>query len=181
MSEKHKMIHKARLAQNILLSMNKERQWVKNSVQNKIWTLWIHCHAVWTEKCIDYLSTTDQQHNTRISECLCDHVSKWYSDIFWHAERTSETCVKNVEKTWWMNFVCQQKKELIWSTESMLLKICHMTEQDHSESTKNKSNYELTEIHETEKNAGFLESGKLLLMICCIALSCSEIFDMSYT
>ena len=36
MSEKHKMIYEARSAQSVLLNMNKKRQQVKNSVQNKI-------------------------------------------------------------------------------------------------------------------------------------------------
>ena len=66
------MIHKTKLAQSILLSTDKEEQQMKNSVSNEIWTLWVHCHAVWTEECIDHLSTTDQQHNTKIFRCLCD-------------------------------------------------------------------------------------------------------------
>ena len=36
MSEKHKMIYEARLAQSILLSMNKERQQIENGILNKI-------------------------------------------------------------------------------------------------------------------------------------------------
>ena len=62
----------------------------------------------------------------------------------------------------------------------MLSEICHTVRWNHSEFTKNKSSYELIKIHKTKRNADFLESDELLLMICCIALSYSRIPDISY-
>ena len=123
----------------------------------------------------------NQQHCTRIFKCLCDYVSRWHSDIFQHAEKTSETCAEDIEKTWWTDIVCQQEKESIQNAESMLSEICHMTEQNHSKPTKNKSSHELTEIHETEESTDLFESSELLLTICCTALSYSGISDIFYT
>ena len=80
-----------------------------------------------------------------------------------------------------MSFVCQQEKKSVWNTENRLSRICCMTEWDHSEFTKNKDNYKLTEIHKTEENTDFSRSDELLLMICCITLSHSEILDMFHT
>ena len=62
----------------------------------------------------------------------------------------------------------------------MLSEVCHMTEWNYSKFTKNKSSHELIKIHETKRNADFLESDELLLTICCIALSYSRISDMFY-
>ena len=94
------MIHKAKLTWNVLLNTDKEEQWMKNSVLNEIQTLWIHCHAVWTKECADHLLMTDQQHNIKISRCFCDYVFKWYFDIFLHTWKTSQTDMKDIEKTW---------------------------------------------------------------------------------
>ena len=55
-----------------------------------------------------------------------------------------------------------------------------MTEQNHSESTKNKDSHELIKIHETKESTGFSESDELLLMICCMTLSYSRTLDTSY-
>ena len=122
----------------------------------------------------------NQQHSTRVFKCFCDYVFRWHSDIFQHTEETSETCAESVEKTWWTDLVHQQEEELIWDTGSMLLEICHMTEWDHSKFTEDKSSHRLTEIHKTEENADFLESNKLLLMICHTALLCGRISDLPY-
>ena len=62
----------------------------------------------------------------------------------------------------------------------MLSEVCHITEWNYSEFTKNKSSYELIKIHEIKRNADFLESDELLLMIHCTALPYSEISDISY-
>ena len=56
-----------------------------------------------------------------------------------------------------------------------------MTEQNHSEFTKNKNSYELIKIHETKESTGFSRFNELLLMICCTTLLYSEILDISYT
>ena len=100
MSKKYKVIHKARLAQSILSSTDKKEWQMKNSISNEIWTFWVHCYVIWIKKYISHLSTTDQQHDTKISEYLCDHISEWYSNIFQHTQETSQTCMKDVEETW---------------------------------------------------------------------------------
>ena len=35
----------------------------------------------------------------KISRCLCDHIFRWYSDIFQHTEEASKTYTEDVEKT----------------------------------------------------------------------------------
>ena len=174
------MIYKAKLAQSVLLNMNKKEQQIENSISNKIWTLQIHHHAVWTEECIDHLSIIDQQHSTKISKYLCDYVSEQYFDIFQHTWKALWTYTESIEKTWQTDLVYQQEKELIWNTESKLSKICHIIRQYHSELTKNKDSYELTKIHETKESTDFFRSDELLLTICHTTFLYSRTLDMFY-
>ena len=175
------MIYKARLAQSILLNTNKEEQQIKNSVLNKIQTLWVHCYAVWTEECIDHFSTTNQQYSTEISRCLCDYIFKWYFNIFQHTWKASQTCTENIKKTWQTDLVYQQEKELIWNTRSSLSRICYIIRQNYSEFTKNKNNHELIKIHKTKENTDFFRSDELLLTICHMTFLYSRILDTFYT
>ena len=122
----------------------------------------------------------DQQHNTRVSECLCDHVSEWHSNIFQHTEEALQTYTEDVEEIWWTDFVHQQKEKLIWNTRSELLRVCHTTEWNCSKFTENKSSCKLIKIHKTEESTDFFRFNELLLMICHIALSHSRTFNMSY-
>ena len=62
----------------------------------------------------------------------------------------------------------------------MLLEIYHIIRWDCSKLTENKNSHELIKTHETEENADFLESNKLLLMICCTAFPHDGIPDLSY-
>ena len=66
--ENSAMIYELRHWRDLLLSKNERRQRVKDSISNKIWTLWIYCHAIWAEECTCDLSTTDQQYSQRISQ-----------------------------------------------------------------------------------------------------------------
>ena len=88
--------------------------------------------------------------------------------------------MKNVEETWQLSLVYQQKEKLIWNTESRLSRICHMTEWDHSELTENKNSHELTEIHKAEESTDFFRSDELLSTIHYAALSHSRISDIFY-
>ena len=89
--------------------------------------------------------------------------------------------MKDVEKTWWTDLVCQQEEKSIQNTESMLSEVCHIVRWNHSELTKDKSSYELIKIHKTKESADFLESSELLSTIHCMALLYDGIPDTSYT
>ena len=59
MFKRHKVIYETRLIQDILSDINKERWQIKDSVSNKIWTLWVHCYVIWAEEYTDHFSTTN--------------------------------------------------------------------------------------------------------------------------
>jgi len=80
---------------------------MKNDVLNKIWTLWIHCYVIWTEKCVCNLSIINQWYITKVSWWLCDHISEWYLDIFERSWDALWTCVKDAEKVKEKSFVCE--------------------------------------------------------------------------
>jgi len=60
----------------------------------------------------------DQQYIKRVSWQLCDHIFKWYIDIFRRSRNALWTHVKNTEKVKEKSFVCETIKKQIQNSKS---------------------------------------------------------------
>ncbi len=106
--------------------MHEEEQRMKNSILNKIWTLWVHHYVIWAQKCLSYLLETHQQHVERISWWFCDHISWQYSDLFRQPWNAPWTCAQGPSKAQWTSHVCEEVKKQIQNQENIVSRICHL-------------------------------------------------------
>jgi len=120
------VVYEPRSEESVLSCMHEEGQRMKNSILNKIWTLWIHHYVIWAQECLNYLSETHQWHIERVSQWFCDHISQWYSDLFKQPQDALWTHAQDSSKAQWTSYVCEKIKKQIWNQEDTVSRICHL-------------------------------------------------------
>ncbi len=160
------VVHKSRLERSLLLSMNEERQRMKNGVLNKIQTLQIHCYAVWAQEHPHHLLKVNQWHIERIPWQFCDHIPQWHSDILRWPWDALQPHAQGTEKAQWKDFVCEEIKKQVWSKGNWIPWLYYLTWANWEEPKKNGCSQELTSVKMSQESTSLSKVDKLLLKVC---------------
>ena len=159
------MIYKAQHHRHILLTTNCQRRRMKNSLSDKIWTLWIFDYVIWTYQHTSIVSEIHQWSMWRVSRYLCDSSSWWHPDIFRHFWRTCATCQSSVEETWKHSAMIEIEEMQVSCSRNQVLRTLDYHQRYLNEKDKSTSNQRLARTEEHQRDSAVYWFSELLSTI----------------
>ena len=145
--------------------MHQRRRRVKDSLSNKIQTVWVSDYAVWANKCTSNISRINQSCVVWSSEWVCYSVSRQHIDIFWKQERSWKTSQENSEKISRKESLSQVRKMWISQTTSQISRTHYHDRKIENKFRKNQNNNKILNVRMHQKYINISKINKILLKI----------------
>ena len=130
---RNNMVHSARPARGLPPYTDKGRRQMEDSLSDKVWTVWISCHAIQAHKCTSITTDIAEQHFIWVLWWFLHGISGWHSDIYQrNKERPhhkSQEDLKETGRLWSTTETVEMKVSQEWDD---LLRTCHNNQRNQN-------------------------------------------------